>query len=126
MSEERTPNTASGQTLLRTSRSLQTLAGIPRWHRRIDVDPHRFRLCVFPHHLIAHLATVAGQPYAAEWGSWMCALVAVDPNHSAAQVAREAMRAGDVTGPQSVAETILRTVGDGEGLGVVTEGQYGD
>src|SRR6185437_3350861 len=56
----------------------------------------------------------------------MCALVAVDPDHSAAQVASEAMRTGDIAGPKSVAEAVFRAVGYGEGLGVVTEPQHGD
>src|SRR4029450_1676168 len=56
----------------------------------------------------------------------MHALVAVDPHHSAAHLARKAVGACDIPGPKSTAEAILRAVGDGERLLVVAESQHGD
>jgi len=55
------------------SRAGQTKPAGPR-----DVHPHRFRLCVFVHHLEPHLSTVSGASHSSERGCRRHALVRVD------------------------------------------------
>src|SRR3954470_13647378 len=67
-----------------TGRSPRPSPGIERRDLRVDVDPPRPGVGVLAHALEAHLAAVAGLADAAERRSRVDALVAVDPDHAAA------------------------------------------
>src|SRR5437762_2412488 len=93
-------------------------AAIERRNRRIDVDPHRFGGRVFEHRLESHITAVAGVTYAAEGGTGIHALVAIDPNHPANHLTRHSMRALEITRPQTAAESVDGIVGDRRDFGV--------
>src|SRR5690606_16391945 len=61
--------------------------------------------------------------HAAERGRQVADVLGVDPDHASVELAREAVRPGDVAGPEVGGEAVVDVVGDGQRLGLVVEGQ---
>src|SRR6185312_495819 len=94
---------------------------VERRDLRIDIEPHRFHLGIFAHHLEPHLAAIAGLAEAAEGRSRMHALVAVDPHHAGMEILSDAVGALHVAGPEPCPQAVFGVVGDGDGLGFILE-----
>src|SRR5262249_30849828 len=97
-----------------------------RRNRRVDVDPNRLGLGVIVHRLATHLTAIARLADAAERTARIDALVAVDPAHACANLAREPVRALQVAGPEPAAEPVVGAVRDRQRLVVGGKACHGD